>query len=122
MAWMGGASSYSGLESRGHVRVTPDALRKHGHSSRHMARLRRIPRADGPPAFQTSNLPTMLTRRSFIRHSAAAAAIVQFPALLRSANPNSTLQIAAVGSAGKGLDDISQIGSHPAAKFVAFCD
>ncbi len=66
-------------------------------------------------------LPT-LTRRSFIRRSTAAAAALSFPAILRSANPNSNLQIVAVGCSGKGLSDIAENGSHPKAKFVAFCD
>ena len=64
----------------------------------------------------------MLTRRTFIRRTTAATAALSFPAILRSANPNSNLQIVAVGCAGKGLSDIAESGSHPKAKFVAFCD
>jgi len=64
----------------------------------------------------------MLTRRTFIHRTTAAATALSFPAILRSANPNSNLQIAAVGCAGKGLGDISEIGSHTKARFVAFCD
>jgi predicted dehydrogenase len=64
----------------------------------------------------------MLTRRSFLRRTATAATALSFPALLRSANPNSNLQIVGVGCAGKGLSDISEVGSHSQAKFVGFCD
>ena len=67
------------------------------------------------------NLPS-LTRRSFLRRSTAAAAALSFPAVVRSANLNSDLQIVAVGCSGKGLSDIAETGSHPKAKFVAFCD
>jgi len=64
----------------------------------------------------------MFTRRSFIRRTTAATAALSFPAILRSANPNSDLHIVSVGSMGKGLSDISETASHPKAKFVAFCD
>ena len=60
------------------------------------------------------------TRRTFLKTSTAA--ILGFPAILRAAGPNSNLQIAAVGCSGKGLSDILETGSHPKAKFVAFCD
>ena len=63
-----------------------------------------------------------LSRRSFLRRSTAAAAALSFPAVVRCANPNSNLQLVAVGCAGKGLSDIAETGSHPKAKFVAFCD
>ncbi|HYR59667.1 MAG TPA: Gfo/Idh/MocA family oxidoreductase, partial [Chthoniobacteraceae bacterium] len=59
------------------------------------------------------------TRRTFLKTAAAA---LGFPAILRAANPNSKLQIAAVGCSGKGLSDITEIGSHSRAKFVGFCD
>ena len=60
------------------------------------------------------------SRRSFLKTSAAAA--LGFPAILRAANPNSNLQIVAVGCAGKGLSDLTEIGSHARAKYVGFCD
>lgn len=59
-------------------------------------------------------------RRSFLKSTAIAT--LGFPAILRAANPNSNLQIAAVGCSGKGLSDITETASHPRAKFVAFCD
>lgn len=60
------------------------------------------------------------TRRTFIKTTAAAA--LGFPAILRAANPNSNLQIAAVGCSGKGLSDILEVGSHARVKYVGFCD
>jgi predicted dehydrogenase len=64
----------------------------------------------------------MLTRRSFLRQSTAAAAVLGFPGILRSASPNSNLQVAVIGAKGQGYSDLSQIGSHPKVKFAAFCD
>ncbi|MEA3212114.1 MAG: hypothetical protein QOE70_5171 [Chthoniobacter sp.] len=60
------------------------------------------------------------TRRTFLKTSTAA--LLGFPAILRAANLNSKLQIAAVGCSGKGLSDIAEVGSHPRAKYVGFCD
>ncbi|MEZ0258633.1 MAG: Gfo/Idh/MocA family protein, partial [Chthoniobacter sp.] len=60
------------------------------------------------------------TRRTFLKTSSAA--ILGFPALVRAANLNSTLQIVGVGCSGKGLSDITETGSHPKAKFIGFCD
>jgi len=60
------------------------------------------------------------TRRTFLKTSSAA--VLGFPALLRSANPNGNLQLAAVGCAGKGFSDIAEVGSHAKAKYVGFCD
>jgi predicted dehydrogenase len=60
------------------------------------------------------------TRRTFLRTSAAAA--LAFPALVRGRNLNSKLQVAAIGCDGKGGDDLRQVGSHAAVRFVGFCD
>ena len=60
------------------------------------------------------------TRRTFLKTSTAA--VLGFPAILRAANPNSNLQIVAVGCDGKGFSDITEVGSHPKAKYVGFCD
>ncbi len=62
----------------------------------------------------------LTTRRTFLKSSTAA--VLGFPAILRAANLNSNLQIAAVGCLGKGLSDIMEIGSHAKAKYVGFCD
>jgi len=61
-----------------------------------------------------------LSRRNFLR--TAALATLAFPALVRARNLNSQLQIAAVGADAKGFSDIVEIGSHPKAKYVGFCD
>ena len=59
-------------------------------------------------------------RRTFLKTTTAA--VLGFPAIVRAANLNSSLQIAAVGCSGKGFSDITEIGSHGRAKFVGFCD
>jgi predicted dehydrogenase len=60
------------------------------------------------------------TRRTFLKTSTAA--VLGFPAILRAAQPNSNLQIVAIGCDGKGLSDITEIGSHAKARYVGFCD
>lgn len=62
------------------------------------------------------------SRRSFMKKSALASAAVSFPAILRSASPNSKLQVASVGVNGMGFSDIKNIGAHEKVKFVGFCD
>lgn len=61
-----------------------------------------------------------LTRRRFL--TTAAVATLGFPALVRARNLNSRLQVVAIGCDGKGFDDIKEIGTHPAVRFVGFCD
>jgi predicted dehydrogenase len=61
-----------------------------------------------------------ISRRTFLTR--ATAATLAFPAVLRSASPNSTLQVAVLGCKGQGLSDLSSIGSHAKVKFVGFCD
>jgi predicted dehydrogenase len=61
-----------------------------------------------------------LTRRSFLTRTTLAA--LAFPAVVRAKSPNSNLQIAVMGCKGQGLSDLTQIGSHPKAKFIGFCD
>jgi predicted dehydrogenase len=60
------------------------------------------------------------SRRHFLKTTAAAT--LGFPAIVRALNQNSKGQIAGVGCSGKGLSDITEIGSHPQAKYVAFAD
>ena len=62
------------------------------------------------------------SRRTFIQSSAAAAAALGFPAILRSAHPNSVLRIAVVGANGQGLSDLNQLGAHTKVQFAGFCD
>jgi predicted dehydrogenase len=61
-------------------------------------------------------------RRSFLRNSSLAAAAVAFPAVVKSANPNSKLQVASVGANGMALSDIKNIASHASVQYVAFSD
>jgi predicted dehydrogenase len=63
-----------------------------------------------------------ISRRRFLRSSAGAAALLGFPNILRSANPNSMVQVAVVGANGQGLSDLTQVGSHAKVKFAGFCD
>jgi predicted dehydrogenase len=62
----------------------------------------------------------MQTRRHFLQ--TAAVATLGFPAIVRAANLNSKVQIAAVGASGKGLSDIMEVGSHSSVKYVGFAD
>ena len=66
--------------------------------------------------------PAPTTRRSFLQHTALAGAALGFPAVLRAAQPNSRLQLAAIGVSARGYADLHSLASHPKAKFVAFCD
>jgi predicted dehydrogenase len=66
---------------------------------------------------------TTLSRRQFLRQSAfSAGAILGFPTLAATTNPNSLVHVACVGVNGMGLTDVSQIGSHSKVKLVGFCD
>lgn len=71
---------------------------------------------------QHSSSLRMITRRAFIYQTAAASTLLGFPAVLRSASPNSTLQIAVVGCKGQGLSDLKRTGDHQRVKFAGFCD
>lgn len=62
------------------------------------------------------------SRRSFLKNTALAAATVAFPAVVKSANPNSKLQVVSVGADGMAFSDIKNIGAHAAVKYVGFCD
>ena len=68
-----------------------------------------------PPSIST-------TRRGFLKQAAIASAAIGFPAVLRSANPNSRVQIAAVAVEGMGHTDIHNIAGHPKVKYVGFAD
>ena len=65
---------------------------------------------------------TCPSRRRFLRQSAIAAAAVGFPAVLRAANPNSRVQVAAIGVDGQGYNDLHNVSKHAQAAFVGFCD
>ncbi len=54
--------------------------------------------------------------------AAGAVASVGFPAVLRAADPNSRVQLAAVGVDGQGLSDIRRLATHARVSFVGLCD
>lgn len=64
----------------------------------------------------------MTTRRHFLKGAAAASSIIAAPAIVRGQNLNSKLQLASIGSDGKGFSDIKAMSSHNYQKYVAFCD
>jgi len=66
-------------------------------------------------------MPTV-SRRSFLKNASLTAASVAFPAVVKSANPNSKLQVVSVGANGMAFSDIKNIGAHAAVKYVGFCD
>ena len=63
-----------------------------------------------------------MNRRRFIAQSASAAAVFGFPAITRSASPNSVLQVASVGVARMGGNTMRSVASHSKVKIVALCD
>jgi predicted dehydrogenase len=65
-----------------------------------------------------------MKRREFLRQSAAAAATVfAAPAILRSAAPNSVLQVACIGVGGMGGATMKGVSEkNPKVKIVAMCD
>ena len=60
------------------------------------------------------------TRRSFLKTSATA--LVAAPAIVRGSNLNSKLQLASIGTDGKGYSDTSMMADHAQAIHVGFCD
>ena len=63
-----------------------------------------------------------LPRRAFLRGSALAGAAVAFPAVVRAAAPNSSVQVAVVGVSGRGYSNLHSAASHPSLRYVGFCD
>ncbi len=63
-----------------------------------------------------------ISRRCFLKTSAVLSGTFAAPAFVRGRNLNSKLQIAGIGTDGKGWSDIREVGSHPRSQFVAFCD
>ena len=65
------------------------------------------------------------TRRRFLQLSAttaAAASALGFPAILRSASPNSKLQVASIGVGGMGGATMNNVASHTGVEIVSVCD
>ena len=70
-----------------------------------------------------SSTPRRLSRRQFLQATAkAAAGSLCFPAILRSASPNSQLQVACIGVGGMGGNTMRNVARHPKVKIVALCD
>lgn len=68
-------------------------------------------------------MPTRVSRRDFLRDSSIGlATLACAPAVLRGQDQQKQLHVACIGVNGMGLADLSNIGSHPAVKFVGFCD
>ena len=61
-----------------------------------------------------------MKRRKFLLTSSAS--VVSVPTLLRSQNLNSKIQLAAVGTEGRGWRDLEKMSSHLKTETVAFCD
>jgi hypothetical protein len=61
-------------------------------------------------------------RRAFLKSASLAASTVAFPAVVRSASPNSKLQVVSVGANGMAFSDIKNIGGHEKVQYVGFCD
>jgi predicted dehydrogenase len=64
----------------------------------------------------------MQTRRDWLKQSALVTGLVAAPAIVRGQNLNSRLQLASIGSDGKGLSDIKAMVTHDQQQYVAFCD
>jgi hypothetical protein len=64
-----------------------------------------------------------VNRRRFLQQSAGVAAgVLACPAILRSASPNSMLQVACIGVGGMGGGQMRQVAGHAKANIVALCD
>ncbi len=64
----------------------------------------------------------MTNRRQFLKGGAAASVLAAAPAIVRGQNLNSKLQLASIGSDGKGFSDIKSMATHDKQQYVAFCD
>lgn len=64
-----------------------------------------------------------LRRRRFLKQATVATAgVLGCPAILRSASPNSMLQVACIGVGGMGGATMSRVASHPKVQITALCD
>ena len=67
-------------------------------------------------------MKTTISRRAFLRQTAVAGAAIGFPAVVRAANLNSRLHLAAVGTESRGYTDMENFATHPKVQYVALCD
>jgi predicted dehydrogenase len=63
-----------------------------------------------------------LTRRSFLKSTAAASAVLAFPAIVRSQSPNSDIRVGIVGFGGRGQFHIGDLLKQNGVKITALCD
>src|SRR5688572_14305344 len=63
-----------------------------------------------------------ISRRTFLQHTAAAATALGFPAIVRAANLNSRVQLAAIGVDGMGYTDLHNFSGHEKVRYLGFCD
>jgi predicted dehydrogenase len=64
-----------------------------------------------------------MKRRSFVQKGLmAGSSVLGFPAILRSAAPNSKLQVACIGVGGMGARTMESVASHAKVEIVALCD
>ncbi len=63
-----------------------------------------------------------MNRRRFLQQSAAITGSLGFPAILRSASPNSMLQVACIGVGNMGGNTMRSIARHEKVKIVSLCD
>src|SRR4051794_10914136 len=62
----------------------------------------------------------VLSRRSFLQ--AGAASVLGAASWSRVYGANETLRVAAVGTGGKGWDDVTHVSASPHVRYVALCD
>jgi predicted dehydrogenase len=63
-----------------------------------------------------------LDRRDFLRASAVGAGYLALGRQARAADANGKLRLAAIGTGGKGADDLRSIAASPRVEVVALCD
>ena len=70
-------------------------------------------------------MPSSISRRDFLAHTTAAAATLAAPAILRAQNTTSRLNLAFIGSGGRGganLREMTRPDSKVEVNVVALCD
>jgi len=63
-----------------------------------------------------------MRRRHWMQTAAAGAGALGFPAVVRGQNLNSRVQLAAVGTEGKGWSDFTSMRTHAQVDIVGLCD
>ncbi len=63
-----------------------------------------------------------MNRRRFLQQTSAATALLGFPAITRSASPNSFLQVGCIGVGGMGRTTMMGVSTHEKVKITSICD